>query len=107
MLLSPPPPTNANPQNPLVKVALPFDMAKTIIQAVRLDKGEPLPAMASTMARLVRDGGFQRLYMGWPVAFGRGIPGAAIMLATHTYTRRVLDAYYAPGSPLAGDRVLA
>ena len=81
-------------------MALPFDMAKTIIQATRLDKGEPLPAMASTLARLVREGGLQRLYMGWPVALGRGIPGAAILLATHAYLIRALGAI-APVPPLA------
>lgn len=35
------------------------------------------------------------LYMGWPVAFGRGIPGAAIMLATHTFASQKLGDYAA------------
>ncbi|CAM9880636.1 unnamed protein product, partial [Hapterophycus canaliculatus] len=65
-------------------------MTKTVIQATDSKRGEAIPGAVSTFSRLFRDGGLRTLYMGWPVAFGRGIPGAAIMLATHTFASRKL-----------------
>eukprot|EP00752_Nemacystus_decipiens_P004253 g3884.t1 len=78
-------------------VALPLDMTKTVIQAAERKRGEALPGATATLSRLFRDGGLRTLYMGWPVAFGRGIPGAAIMLATHTIVSRKLAEYAAAG----------
>eukprot|EP00903_Cladosiphon_okamuranus_P014350 g13324.t1 len=65
-------------------VALPLDMTKTVIQVTERKREEALPGAAATLSRLFGDGGLRTLYMGWPVAFARGIPGPAIMLATHT-----------------------
>ena len=79
-------------------------MTKTIIQAAEPKKGESVPGAVATVARVFREGGVRRFYMGWPVAFGRGIPGAAIMLATHTYVWRALDGQtLAPAIPAAGN----
>lgn len=85
-------------------VALPFDMTKTIIQAAEPKKGESVPGVVATVSRVFREGGWRRFYMGWPVAFGRGIPGAAIMLATHTHVWLALDDQaLAPAIPAAGN----
>lgn len=72
-------------------------MTKTVIQATERKRGAALPGAAATLSRLFRDGGLRTLYMGWPVAFARGIPGAAIMLATHTVASRKLGEYAAGG----------
>lgn len=78
-------------------------MTKTIIQAAEPKDGESVPGAVATVARVFREGGLRRFYMGWPVAFGRGIPGAAIMLATHTYVWRALEGRaLAPAIPAAG-----
>ncbi|CAM9492249.1 unnamed protein product [Discosporangium mesarthrocarpum] len=63
--------------------ALPLDAAKTLIQAAELPRGQPTPALGATMARLLQEGGVPRLFRGWPVAIGRGIPGAAITMFTY------------------------
>ncbi|CAM9670951.1 unnamed protein product [Ectocarpus fasciculatus] len=76
-------------------VALPLDMTKTVIQAAGRKRGEVIPGAVATLSRLFREGGLRNLYMGWPVAFGRGIPGAAIMLATHTFASQKLGDYAA------------
>ncbi|CBJ31330.1 conserved unknown protein [Ectocarpus siliculosus] len=76
-------------------VALPLDMTKTVIQAAGRKRGEVIPGGVATLSRLFREGGLRNLYMGWPVAFGRGIPGAAIMLATHTFASQKLADYSA------------
>ncbi|CAM9775217.1 unnamed protein product [Ectocarpus sp. 12 AP-2014] len=76
-------------------VALPLDMTKTVIQAAGRKRGEVIPGGVATLSRLFRQGGLRNLYMGWPVAFGRGIPGAAIMLATHTFASQKLGDYAA------------
>lgn len=76
-------------------VALPFDMTKTIIQATKARQGETVPGVVETMTRLFREGGLGRLYTGWPVALGRGVPGAAIMLATHTHVSQAVDEHWA------------
>lgn len=68
-------------------------MTKTVIQATERKRGEALAGAAATLSRLFRDGGLRTLYMGWPVAFARGIPGAAIMLATHTVASQKLGEY--------------
>lgn len=74
-----------------------MDMTKTVIQATERKRGEVLPGAAATLSRLFRDGGLRTLYMGWPVAFARGIPGAAIMLAIHTVVSRKLGEYSTEG----------
>ncbi|CAN0507881.1 unnamed protein product, partial [Phaeothamnion confervicola] len=70
-------------------VALPFDGVKTVMQTA-----EGAAAGDSTLAaaaRMLRDGGVAALYRGWPVALGRGIPGAALTLTTYDYVMRWLD----------------
>ncbi|CAM9223202.1 unnamed protein product [Ectocarpus sp. 12 AP-2014] len=82
-------------------VALPLDMTKTVIQAAGRKRGEVIPGGVATLSRLFRQGGLRNLYMGWPVAFGRGIPGAAIMLATHTFASQKLGDYAAAAAVAA------
>lgn len=73
-------------------VGLPLDTVKTVIQATERNRGAPpVPGVMATMTRLVREGGIRRLYVGWPAALGRGIPGAAVLLATHSRVSRALS----------------
>ena len=57
--------------------ALPFDTIKTIVQLdVKL-------GMLGVIAHLRRSGQLSRLVSAWPVALGRGVPGAAVTLTTY------------------------
>lgn len=76
-------------------VALPLDMTKTVVQAFERKRGAAAPGGLSTLSRLFKDGGLRTMYMGWPVAFARGIPGAAIMLSTYTLASQKLAEYSA------------
>lgn len=63
-------------------IALPFDNLKSRIQCA------PLEDLSIPMFSLVRDINFvnlKRLYRGYQVAFGRGLPGAAITLTVHHF----------------------
>lgn len=59
-------------------VALPFDTLKSVVQT---QKGSG--SATSAMRALWREGGISRLYRGATVAFGRGIPGAAVVFGTY------------------------
>lgn len=71
-------------------VALPFDAAKTVIQATKVGRGQTAPGVAAAISRLLSEGGPRRLFLGWPVAVGRGVPGAAITLLTYSHVARAL-----------------
>ncbi|CAM9134262.1 unnamed protein product, partial [Chrysoparadoxa australica] len=63
-------------------VALPFDSVKTLVQLQKPGRG---PGAVDVALQLVKEGGLGRLYRGWPVAIGRGIPGAAVTLTVYDY----------------------
>ncbi|EOD40452.1 hypothetical protein EMIHUDRAFT_251148 [Emiliania huxleyi CCMP1516] len=60
-------------------VALPLDCIKSRIQSQPLETSP----RRSWLAALHSIDGVASLYRGWQVAFGRGIPGAAITLTVH------------------------
>ncbi|CAM9231194.1 unnamed protein product [Choristocarpus tenellus] len=72
-------------------VALPFDASKTVIQATKLERGQPSPRLWKTMKGLVQEGGVSCLFRGWPVAIGRGIPGAAVTMATYGRVKQAMS----------------
>jgi solute carrier family 25 carnitine/acylcarnitine transporter 20/29 len=71
-------------------VALPVDTIKTVVEAeavnaektLRLHTTGTLNLISSVTRQLWNEGGIRRLYRAWPVAFGRGLPSAAITLTT-------------------------
>lgn len=69
-------------------VALPLDTIKSKVQAdvEGLYKG-PLDCAVQT----IKADGARELFRGWPVAFGRGIPAAAIVFWSFGETKRYLD----------------
>jgi hypothetical protein len=70
-------------------VGLPLDCLKTWVQ-----HGTATSA-TQALAESYRKVGFQRtvlrLVQGWPVAFGRGAPSAAITMATYEFCCRYLE----------------
>jgi hypothetical protein len=62
--------------------ALPVDTMKTLIEhSSTVAIG--LPALGRHMYVIISDGGIIRLFRAWPVAFGRGIPAAAVTLTSY------------------------
>lgn len=61
--------------------ALPFDVIKTNIE--NENKFGTLRTTVLTTTRLIHQRGILGLYRAWPIAFGRGIPSAAITLSTY------------------------
>ncbi|CAM9606225.1 unnamed protein product, partial [Sphacelaria rigidula] len=72
-------------------VALPLDTIKTVTQATDRKPGMRIPGLIETCRNLLQEGGPARLFRGWLAAFGRGIPGAAIMLTTHAKVMQFLE----------------
>lgn len=62
--------------------SLPFDTMKTLVQT-----GKSSSAFEAFSLLVKRDGGFGamlQLYRGWQMAFGRGVPSAAVTLTTYS-----------------------
>ncbi len=66
--------------------ALPFDTIKSVVQT------DASATMTGAMANMWAEGGVKRLYRGATVAFGRGIPGAAVTFYTYTTVAAALGA---------------
>jgi hypothetical protein len=62
--------------------ALPVDTMKTLIENSSNVATGP-KALIRLACHILRDGGVCRLFRAWPVAFGRGIPAAAVTLTTY------------------------
>ena len=74
-------------------VALPLDPLKSLLQNAGQPGNEAARRTALGELRLLlRDKGFLGLFSGWPVAFGRGIPGAAITLTVYDSVSRFMRA---------------
>lgn len=69
-------------------VALPFDSIKSVIQ---VSDSNTSKSMIRVGREIIQSKGFMYLYRAWPVAFGRGIPGAAVTLSTHDYVLKFLQ----------------
>ncbi|GKY98541.1 hypothetical protein MPSEU_000811100 [Mayamaea pseudoterrestris] len=72
--------------------SLPLDTAKTWIQSA--EHGSSI-SVAKTLSRTLLHEGptgvMRQLFRGWQVAFGRGIPSAAITISVYSYVYRWLD----------------
>jgi solute carrier family 25 (mitochondrial carnitine/acylcarnitine transporter), member 20/29 len=62
---------------------LPLDTMKSMIQSADLTTQPRLREILSSFRLLSTRDLFRRLYVSWPIAFARGIPGAAITLTTY------------------------
>lgn len=75
--------------------ALPIDTVKSNIEVssfreggshyCKSTKSNIAASTWQTTKRLIADGGFRALFHSWPVAFGRGIPSAAVTLTSYDY----------------------
>jgi solute carrier family 25 carnitine/acylcarnitine transporter 20/29 len=74
-------------------VALPVDTIKTVVEAQTIsastgsktagNRTNSWKLLTSVTQQLLNEGGVARLYRAWPMAFGRGLPSAAITLTTY------------------------
>jgi hypothetical protein len=62
---------------------LPLDTLKSMIQSAELSTQPRLSHILKSLQLLSGPGIFRRLYVSWPIAFARGVPGAAITLTTY------------------------
>jgi len=67
-------------------VALPVDTIKSVVQV-----SEKKMNMIQATRQIVSQHGIGFLFRAWPVAFGRGIPGAAVTLSTFDVVSRYLQ----------------
>lgn len=65
---------------------LPVDTLKSMIQSAELSTQPRLSDIVKSLLLLPGDGVFRRLYVSWPIALARGVPGAAITLTTYDLT---------------------
>lgn len=62
--------------------ALPFDTIKAVMEAGGHRRYGPIQQLVS-MAQIINERSMWSLFRAWPVAFGRGIPSAAVTLTTY------------------------
>ena len=72
--------------------ALPVDTLKTLVESRGHNDGvEKNSSLLNHIRRIYNEvGGLRYLYRSWPVALGRGIPGAAVTLTTYD----ILEEYF-------------
>jgi Mitochondrial carrier protein len=77
-------------------VALPLDAVKTWVQSV--DPGSPPIPVHSRIRNIYQESGsrevLRQLFRGWQVAYGRGMPSAAITLTVYSLAYREIEARY-------------